>query len=161
MTTNVIVHKEGEEGTIQVDRLTGRITTHTNDRPEWALGLANAMLQERLEFYEKRLGNGEAFKSLASADAIEFSDLAWIGVDANQDECELEANLDYRMDLVAKAIGVDRETGDITGTIIAEREIDRDNPVRSQQEREALEQAMNTGFATQAEQQQKQQSGTN
>lgn len=145
----VLVHKEGEEGVISVDRTTGRIISSLDERPDWSEGLATALVQERLDFYQKRLGDGTVYQSLSDAQAIEYSDLSWIGVDANQDEQEIEASADYRMDIVAKALGMDRETGELSGDIIAEREVSRENRGRTQGEVQALEESVKTGFGQQ------------
>lgn len=167
MTTNsstsknsLIVHKEGEEGALTIDRLTGRITTPHEDRPDWAEGFATALLSERTDFYLKRLGDGKAYQDIADAAAIEASDLSWIGVNADGDEIEIEASNDYRMDLVANCLGMDRETGELSGEVLASHEIDRENGARSREEMAALEQSVTDGFGSQVQkQQQKQQNG--
>jgi hypothetical protein len=152
MTTSkdsIVIHKEGEEGALTVNRYTGVITTPGSERPEWAQGLATAMLAERIEFYGKRLGtDSQAFKNLADPQAIAFNDLAWIGVDANGDEIEIEADGDHRMDVVAQLIGVDRETGEVSGTILAERDTMRENTPRTPEEQAALEESLKEGFGS-------------
>lgn len=157
----VIVHKEGEEGVIAIDRATGRLLTPLDERPEWTEGLATALVAERLDFYQKRLGDGTTFQQIADAAAIEYSDLGWIGVNADGDEIELEANPDYRMDLVANGLGVNRETGDITGTVLAEHEVSRDNGTRTGDEMRALETSVETGFGTAQDAGEKRETGTN
>jgi hypothetical protein len=143
----ILVHKEGEEGVLTIDRLTGRITTPHDDRPDWAEGYATAMLAERQQFYAKRLGQeSTSYQSLMDAAAIEASDLSWIGVDAEGDEREIEASSEYRNGMLAQALGVNEETGEISGTILAEHEVDRDMTARTPAEYAALEQSVEQGF---------------
>lgn len=143
----VTVHKAGEEGTIIVDPRSGKIITPTDQQPLWCEGLATALIQERIGFYEKRFGEGSAaFNDVMSADAIEFSDLGWLGVDAAGDEMELYADGGYRSEVVAKALGIDTESGEMSGTVLAEREVSRENRGRTQSEIEALEASHAKGF---------------
>lgn len=144
----IIIHKEGEEGAITVSRTTGIITTPHNERPDWAEGFSTALLEERLKFYGDRLGKDSvAFKAMAAADAIETSDLTWIGVDADGDERTIDASSEYRMGLVTVCIGMDAESGELSGTVLAEHEVSRENSPRSSDEMAALEQSVRDGFA--------------
>lgn len=104
----IAVHKDGEEGAIHIDRLEGRVLTPADDRPEWADGLAAAMLAERVGWYERRLSS-QLPEAVRSPDVIAFQDLGWVGVDAEGDEVELEADGEYRMEQLANMLGIDRE----------------------------------------------------
>jgi hypothetical protein len=108
---SILVHKQDSDGTISLDYLTGQVTTPNDERPEWAEGLATALLAERTGYYAKRLGSAYP-PELATADAMAFEDLGWIGhkVDDGGEgiEYELSASEEYRMDCLAKFIGVDR-----------------------------------------------------
>lgn len=143
----VTVHKEGAEGTILVDPMSGKILTPTDQQPDWCEGLATCLIQERISFYERRFGTGSAgFNEMMSADAVEFSDLGWLGVDAAGDEMEVFADPAYRSEVVAKVLGIDTESGAFSGTVLAEREVSRENMGRTQSEIEALEQSQGQGF---------------
>lgn len=144
----VIVHKDGDEGTLQINARTGKIVTPNDQQPAWAEGLTVALVQERVTFYEKRLGaESTAFKTLmGQTEAIEFSDLGWLGVDAQQQELEITADPSYRSEVIAKALGIDTESGDMTGKALAEREVSRENRGRTQSEIEALEDSVRAGF---------------
>ncbi len=141
------VHKAGAEGTILIDPMSGKIITPTDQQPDWCEGLATALVQERITFYEKRFGQGSAeFNDIMSASAVEFSDLSWLGVDASGDELELYYDPGYRSEIVAKALGIDTESGEMTGNVLAEREVSRENRGRTQTEIEALERSTTSGF---------------
>lgn len=109
----ILIHKDGEEGSIQIDRLEGKVMTPADERPEWADGIAVALLTERVGYYETRLGT-QLSQELRSPEVIVFQDLGWIGVDAEGDEVELEADGEFRMNILADMLGVDRE--DFTDT---------------------------------------------
>lgn len=157
---NPIVHKDGEEGTLTLDAMTGKITTPLDQRPDWAEGLTTGLIQERTSFYDKRLGaESTAFKAmLESTTAIEFSDLGWIGVDAAGDEKEIFADPTFRSEVVAKALAIDTnaDTADasMTAKALAEREVSRENRGRTQSEIEALEQSVGQGFTGETTRQQ-------
>jgi hypothetical protein len=145
------VHKDGAEGVIQVDALTGAIITPAHERPEWSEGLAAALLQERHSFYEPRLGrDSEAFKSIMAADTINVEDLGWIGINAEQEEIEIEAIGEYRSEVVAKCLGINTEEGTL-GDTVAEVEVDTKRHTMSGHERRIFEEAQQTGFGTEAE----------
>lgn len=148
---NITVHKEGEEGTILVDGASGKIITPLDQQPEWTNGLATCLVQERLSFYEKRFGaESDAFKTIMNADAVEFSDLGWMGMSVEGgDEIELFADPAYRSEVVAKALGIDTETGEMSGKVLAEREVSRENRGRTQTEIETLEHSQDKGFQPQ------------
>ncbi|MBO6814539.1 MAG: hypothetical protein JJ891_06750 [Rhizobiaceae bacterium] len=107
----VPVHKEGHEGVLMVDSLTGEVTTPTDQKPEWADGFAVALLAERTGYYESRLGT-ELSDELRSPEMFDADDLGWIGLDAEGDEVEIEASGEKRMTLLAEELGVDRENLD-------------------------------------------------
>lgn len=113
MTTNnrIAVHKEGEEGAIHIDAKEGRVLTQVDERPEWANGLAAAMLAERVGWYERRLG-AQLPEAVRSPELIAYQDLEWIGLDAEGDEVHLEADAEFRMNLLAGMMGVDRQDYD-------------------------------------------------
>ena len=147
----IMVHKEGEEGALQVDALTGYITTPVDARPDWSDGLAVALLQERATFYERRLG--PAFSpAMRDATAIAFQDLGWVGVDEEQEACELSADHEYRADVVAKVLGINREDfeadADHFGPTVAEVEIDLQDRAVSKAEATDIDTELLTGFAT-------------
>lgn len=157
----IIVHKAGDEGVMEVDALTGAIITANDQRPDWAEGLAAALLQERLTFYETRFGKESAqFKAVQQADAVEYLDLGWIGVNEDGDEIEIEANGEHRSEIVAKALGIDTLEGDLGAGITAEIEVDTKRHTMSQQERSVMEQAANQGFSDETTAEQERATGT-
>lgn len=124
----ITVHKEGEEGSLEVDFDTGIITTQVDERPDWAEGLSTALLAERSQFYTQRLGSkyGEEH---ARPSGIAYQDLGWIGAGEDGELMELDADTDYRMQIVADVLGIDREAGQsadapIFGKTLAEVEIE-------------------------------------
>lgn len=126
----ITVHKEGEEGSLEVDFDTGIITTEVDHRPEWAEGLSTALLTERTQFYEQKLGPKYS-EEHARPSGIAYQDLGWIGAGEDGELMEVSADRDYRMQIVADVLGIDREaTGDADaddrklGQTIAEVEIE-------------------------------------
>jgi hypothetical protein len=153
----IVVHKEGAEGTLQVEHLTGKIITPVDQRPDWAEGLAACAPQERITFYQQRLttkakgGSEVAFNAgdmqkIREADAIAFQDLHWYGVNAEQEAIEIEADNEYRLELLAKMIGVDTEAGTMGDGVVAERELAQAFTRRTQDEQDALAEATAAGF---------------
>ncbi len=132
MAKQVLVHKLNEEGALTLDPLTGQITTPLDERPEWSDGLAVALFAERDKFYSSRLG--DEFKAEhRHPEMIAFEDLSWLAAGEDEGEAvEIEANGEYRMEVVAEILGIDREgemetlaTTGLTGyTTTAEVEID-------------------------------------
>jgi len=108
----IAVTNEGHEGAIEIDRLTGQIVTPVDQRPEWAEGHAVALLAERTGYYEKRIGTLP--EHLSSPDNMVYQDLGWLGVDIEGDEVEIEANADYRMNLLGELLGVDTTDAEAT-----------------------------------------------
>lgn len=152
----IIVHKEGEEGTLQIDRLTGQIKTDNDQRPDWSEGLAVALLGERNTFYQQRLGkDSEAFKAQAlNTEAVEYRDLGWLGFNADQQEVEIEADMEYRSERVAQLLGIDTEAGTFGADVMAEREVDAQPGRRTPGQATALSEAIASGFAVAKEGQQ-------
>lgn len=110
MNTNngkrIIVHKKGEEGAFHVDAMTGLVLTPPEERPMWSEGLATAMLAERVGYYERALGTNIP-EGLRAPDAIAYEDLSWIGVDQEGDEVEIEANAEFRSEVLAELLSID------------------------------------------------------
>lgn len=110
-----------QEGGLLLDARTGQIVTPVDERPEWADGYAVAQLAERNGWYEKRTG-----QQVEQPEFMIATDLAWIGVDAEGDEVEIEANAETRQTILATMLGIDLEDTegtDIKGTILS-REVD-------------------------------------
>ncbi len=117
--------KEGQPETLELSP-SGRVVTEVFDRPEWAGSAVLAMLYERNNFYQTRLG-ADLAAPLMATNIVNFDDLSWVIVDEETGlEDVLSADDEFRMGVIATAMGVDRETGDIEGSI-AEHYIDRDN----------------------------------
>lgn len=114
MTNKMItIVAEGQEGSFQIDALTGMVQ-NVQDVPEWATGVATALLAERADFYTKRLGAEKAADHLSSQ-LVQFNDLGWIGVDNEGDEVSIDAGEEHRREVVAKLLGmsIDPAHGDI------------------------------------------------
>ncbi len=144
------VYQEGQEGIIQLD-LEGKVI-QSPDNPEWSEGLAVAMISERVGFYEKRLGRDAAAPILA-AQALNFKDLSWIGVDPETgEELTQEADAEHRMAEVAQALGVDQDAGleqeALKGTTSMQLEADAiaKNNVRTTAEAGELDEASKQAF---------------
>lgn len=117
------VHAEDAEGVLMLDA-NGRIMTDLNDRPEWAHGLAVALLHERIKHYTDRLG-AEGAKAHLGKNTLNVEDLCWVAFDEAGDEVEVQASSEFRVQVLATELGVDGE-GEIHGAI-AERTIAEDN----------------------------------
>lgn len=139
-----IVQRTDHEGVLQINAHTGLIVTPNDERPDWADGLACALLNERNEFYVQRLGAAYT-DELRNPEALHYEDLGWVAVDEAGDEVEIEADAEHRMQFIADLIGVDRETGEIKGTVLAETEIAMDR-TRSPEELAAFEHSQEAGF---------------
>jgi hypothetical protein len=152
----ITVHKEGEEGTLQVRHADGKILTPLDQRPDWAEGLAVALTQERNTFYQKRLGEanspfGSQLESILGADVVAFQDMGWLGVNAEQQELEVSADGEYRSEVMAKILGIDTEEGSMGQGVTAEREIMSQRERLSLEESDALREGMEAGFSTQTQ----------
>lgn len=101
----ILVHKLNEPGALRIDSLSGRILSEPDERPDWAEGLAVALVASRTVFYMQRLGKlpNDTLDGL-----IAFEDLGWIAIDAEGGPIELEADAEYRMDKIAEATGINR-----------------------------------------------------
>lgn len=140
-----LVHKADAEGMLQIDAFTGQVIPGQHDRPEWADGLVMAQLAERHIFYASRLGEKYADEH-KSPEVFAFEDLGWLALDMNTgDELTLDADSEFRMEVMGTVLGIDRETGDIKG-VLAETEIASDQ-LRSAAELAALEEAQQGRFA--------------
>lgn len=140
-----LVHRTDHEGALQINATTGIIVTPNDERPDWADGLTCALLNERHQFYASRLGEAGYTETMRNPEVLNYADLGWIAVDEAGDEVEIEADAEHRMQTLADLIGVDRETGEITGTVMAEAEIAFDKQ-RSPEEMAAFEQSQEAGF---------------
>ncbi|GJE18739.1 hypothetical protein [Methylobacterium marchantiae] len=141
-----LVHKTDHEGVLIINALDGRITMPLMDRPEWADGYAVALLSERHGFYATRLGAQYADEH-KFPEAFNVADLAWLVVNEDQDLVEIDADSEYRMDVLADAFGMDREAGAITGKDLTEIELSLDR-TRTEGEVAALETAQEHGFGS-------------
>lgn len=129
----VFVHLADHDGMLIVDRMTGVILTPLMERPDWCDGLAIAILQEHQHYWESRTG------SYTQPQLFDMRDLSFIGMNSEQEEVEVSADPDYRMDILAERYGLDREEGDL-GETVAELEFATDN-LREAGEVQALEEA--------------------
>lgn len=144
-----LVHKAGEEGAITIDAMTGHVLVGQQDKPEWAQGLLVALLAERFHFYSTRLGEDYAKEHERPA-AYDMQDLGWVAFDEEQKEVEMEADPEYRSEvirqvLIAKGIvkvvdGEDVYAEGLQGVVMA---TDR---LRTAEEASALEKASTEGF---------------
>lgn len=140
-----LVHKADAEGMLQIDAFTGQVIPGQHDRPDWADGLVIAQLAERHIFYASRLGEKYADEH-KSPEVFAFEDLGWLALDMNTgDEVALNADSEFRMEVMATVLEVDRESGNIKG-VLAETEVSSDN-TRSAAELAALEEAQQGRFA--------------
>lgn len=142
----ILVHKLNEEGSLQIDALTGRILSEHEDRPEWSEGLAVAQLAERHGFYNSRLGPSYT-EAMQTPDIMAFEDLSWLGVNAEGDEMELSASDEFRMEAIGTVLGTEREAtytgGELTTSTAGshyEAELSLDTK-RTPEEMEAFEKA--------------------
>jgi hypothetical protein len=157
---SIAVHKAGEEGTISYGASTGKIFTPISERPEWCEGITTVIPQERLKFYSDRLGkDSEMFEAIQAATVVAFEDLAFIGIDAEQNEMEFHASDGHRMETLSLLLGIDRASGDIKDSL-AEREVSKDNYGHSQKEINAIHESLEQGFQGQQASDKKQATGT-
>lgn len=141
-----LVHKNGAEGVLQIDALTGQVVPGQHDRPEWAEGLVMANYAARHIFYAARLGDQNYTAEMRNPEVFAFEDLDWLALNMEDgEEVEIAADDEHRMNVLAVALGVDRETGNIKG-VVAETEIASDQ-TRSAEELAALTSAQQERFA--------------
>ncbi|MCC5780514.1 hypothetical protein H7H48_15745 [Nitratireductor sp. B36] len=148
MTNRIAVHMEGQEGALHIDGLTGQIVTPNQERPEWADGYAVALLAERIGWYEQRLGH-QLPEAIRKPQLLTAQDLGWIGVDAEGDEVEIEANAEHRMELLAGYLGIDRTDFDQERNFagaIAQADVDHTYVTQATDEA-TLEQVEGQGFS--------------
>ncbi|UIY29207.1 hypothetical protein LZK73_21985 [Neorhizobium galegae] len=107
----IAIHKAGHEGAFHITALEGQIVTPFDERPDWAEGYAVALLGERTGWYEQRLGK-QLPDSIRKPEMIDVRDLGWIALDHEGSEVEIEADGDYRMDVLAGILNIDREDFD-------------------------------------------------
>lgn len=139
------VHKKDAEGMLMIDAFTGQVIPDQHDRPEWADGLVLAQLAERHTFYTTRLGANYA-DAHKDPEVFAFEDLGWLGLNMEDgEETVIAADNEFRMEVIANVLGIDRETGAIEGAL-AEAEVYADD-TRSPAELAALEQAQATAFS--------------
>ncbi|KAB2661436.1 hypothetical protein F9K91_24880 [Brucella tritici] len=107
MKNAVLIHKDGEEGGFHIDGQTGKVMTSADERPLWAENYAVALLGERTGWFEQRLGQ-HLPDGIRKPQIMDVRELGWIAFDEEGDEVEVEADTDYRMDVLAKLLDVDR-----------------------------------------------------
>ncbi|MGV1835245.1 hypothetical protein ACQZ6C_10825 [Rhizobium rhizogenes] len=167
----IIVTKQGEDGGIEVDALTGLVVTATVnpetgqregiELPGWASGLTNALLAERHIFYRNRLG-GLYTDELKQPATIAFEDLCWVhvseletpvlnettGLLEHVELTQLDADHEFRMAIISEVTGIagdiDLEEGTFGKDAITQA-IARDN-MRTAEELASMEQAKQEGF---------------
>lgn len=147
------IHKGGEEGTIQIDAMTGQVTTPVDERPDWADQLAAAHLAERIGFYESRVGKLKAGEHLNKDTPIAFQDLTWVGLDDEQTEVEIEADGDFRMSIIGDLLGIDLEAAEHDadmGKVLADVSIAH-QPQRTDAEIAEMSEADKQGFGLASE----------
>ncbi|RWP84768.1 MAG: hypothetical protein EOR11_20115 [Mesorhizobium sp.] len=147
----VHVHKQNEEGMLAIDAFTGQVIMDA-DTPEWAkdAGLVVAQLTERHVFYGKRLGDDYA-ASHQQPDILAFEDLGWLCLvdngTAEPHEAIVQADAEFRMNVVAEVLGINRDADDATnaeplGADASGWSMEQySNQTRSQAELDALEAA--------------------
>lgn len=118
-TGNVVgVHKRDAEGLLMIDAFTGKVISGQQDAPEWAEGLVLAMLSERHIFYSSRLGAEGYTADHRAPEVLAYEDLEWMALSPETgDEVVIQADDEFRMEVLAGALGVDRETGKVEGAI--------------------------------------------
>lgn len=138
------VLKDDHEGALLINAISGVVQQDPMERPEWADGLATALLAERHTYYSSRLGQQYADEH-KEPEAFNFDDLGWIAVDAEGAELEMSASEEYRMEVIGAALGLDRENDTMAGTTLAEVELTL-NRERTDGEVGALEETQREGF---------------
>ncbi len=122
----VPVHKQGEEGLLMIDAVSGWVIRGQEDRPAWSDGLITAILGERHIFYANRLGSAYT-EDHKMPEVLAFEDLPWMALNMETGEqLAYEADAEFRMDVVAEVLGINRSIEgdhDIKGnerTVVAE-----------------------------------------
>lgn len=168
-----LVHKQGHEGTITIDPLTGSILTPTDERPEWAEEFSLAQVAQRMRFYAEAVGPDAIDNAFKLPEMMAAEDLDWLCVrelgtdaagntlyitneDGSQDPFEAweqPADEEFRSEMVAVLSGlktleesdIDPAMYDFTGLHAVDLAIVRDNQ-RSAEEIAAHEQSQKSGF---------------
>lgn len=145
-----LVHHTGEEGSLQINLLSGAILTPPDERPDWCDGLVRALTGERLHFYATRLGPvAGTVDAITAPDLIDYADLGWLATDAEGSLIEIDADPEFRMEALSSGIGMTRpDTLDerpvhTSGRVLAEYDA-LPNPEMGEDEARALEDASNT-----------------
>lgn len=155
------VHKKDADGMLAIDAVTGQVLPEQHDRPDWADGLVLAQLAERHIFYAAKLGEEGYTAEMRNPDIYAFEDLGWLAMktdpEASTEDLDAQGNIvddaeyvraaddEHRQTVIAAALGIDRETGDIEN-VLAEVEIASDQ-TRTAAELAALEEAQRDRFA--------------
>lgn len=158
---NTPVHKEGEEGVLLIDTLTGQFAQPIDERPSWADGHIVANLADRWGFYAARLGPMFT-PAVKFPQMLNYADLAWeVLSDEGLDTITQPADDEFRMNVMAEFSGVVRlapqEMGPLTafehtaGRVLAEATIAHDADNYEESTARAFETAETTTFARQAE----------
>lgn len=113
--TPIMVHKTGAEGVIEIDNVTGVITTPLADRPEWADSLYVASFGERNAYWQSKLGVDNLPSDISAPEVYNFQDLEWYGADVNGIQTTQSADLEYRMDKLSEIVGMDLTDHELAG----------------------------------------------
>lgn len=105
-TKHIAIHKHGEEGGLHIDATSGLITTPNEERPLWANGYAVADLADYRQWVSSRFGDG-APDHLKAPQLLEVGMFAWVGIDEEGDEVEIQADDTVRTSELATALGLD------------------------------------------------------
>ena len=143
----ILVHRDGEEGAIQIDAHAGTVLD-THDAPDWAEGLVCALTASHLGHYKARLGNGYEMPGV-----LNYADLDWVGIDEDGNPTELTADPEYRADRLASILHLETDIDKLdmttakTDTTVTEVLISMDVN-RSPEEIAAFEQSQKEGFGS-------------
>lgn len=164
----VLVHKDGQEGAITIDPVTGYVLTPLDERPDWASELTIAQTTERHMFYMDRLG--ELYTAERQAPyLLAAEDLQWFGVreypadapykneETGEEELSelyvVEPDHEFRQNILSTALGITaeldaqgNETGSIAGLSASEVAISEDVE-RSAEEIAELERVQASSFS--------------
>lgn len=101
---SAIVHKDDEEGGCLIDAFSGQVLLNQPDRPAWSNGMACAIFGERHKFYTDRLGEKLYDEYHRTPEAYNALDLSWVGIDEEGREVEIEADHEYRLQVVQEVL---------------------------------------------------------
>lgn len=149
------VHKKDGEAVLLIDSYTGQILPESKHGPDgipgWAtdLGVVMAMLGERALWYAKRV-NGQMPEELKAPEVMAFEDLTWLSLNPSDgDETTIDADDEFRMEVLAQVLGINRSEEDGVDTIAGkglEVYVSSDN-TRSEAELAELREAQEERFA--------------